>query len=326
MANRSRRVTAKPASKRIALFIVLFLVSATGMMILHKADLLTPLADALFSWGDGGSTELVRIYPADTLDKTQTADIPDADINTIVCSEYSFEELVNVPSVEVNQSLLLVNTKQKIPDDFPAEIIEYNDTGVLMNRCITDAYAELSKAVREKFDTKLYVSSSYRTAKEQADIIIEVGPETATEVGASEHQTGLALDVYVAYYSGDGFIDCDAGKYVNESCTDYGFIIRYPKDKVDITGIRFEPWHIRYVGKPHSQIIGQNGVALEEYIESYEVGAFYAVGDYVISRQKLEGVIRVPDGATSVTVSPDNMGNVFITAYYGSKEEGHGNN
>ncbi len=306
-------------SASVFVFALAFIISATCVFYLHKTDKLSEIVDGFFDTSGEEITEELRLYPAQESQQSHTLSMPDESTigHLLKCKTYTLDEICKNPEFTVNQSLILVNTKNKIPDDYPADIVEYNDTGVLMNSCITKAYAELSAAIREKFGQKLYISSSYRSAEEQAAVIIEVGPETATEVGASEHQTGLALDIYVAQFSGDRFIGCDAGKYVNSNCGDFGFIIRYPADKVDVTGIRFEPWHIRYVGKPHSKIISQQGLAFEEYVESYEMGAFYSFEDYVVSRQKADGDIKIPVGAKNVTVSEDNMGGVFVTAYYG---------
>lgn len=92
----------------------------------------------------------------------------------------------------------------------------------------------------------------------------------------------------------------------------YGFIIRYPLFKKHITGIRFEPWHIRYVGLPHSEIIYKERLTLEEYIESLEVGRYYRFKNYYISRQQGEKLL-IPSNLTDVVVSPDNTGFYIIT-------------
>jgi D-alanyl-D-alanine carboxypeptidase len=134
-----------------------------------------------------------------------------------------------------------------------------------------DAYAQLSGVVKELTGNKLYVSSDLRTREEQEALYRE-DPATATIPGASEHQSGLALDVYVAYYAGDAFLKSPSGRFVNTHAHHYGFIIRYPAYGEEITGIRFEPWHIRYVGAPHARVIYNNQLTLEEYILSFEVG------------------------------------------------------
>ena len=64
--------------------------------------------------------------------------------------------------------------------------------------------------------------------------------------------------------------DTETQKWLMEHCQDFGFILRYPKDKEEITGIIYEPWHYRYVGKKHAAIIMENGLCLEEYLRDME--------------------------------------------------------
>ncbi len=86
--------------------------------------------------------------------------------------------------------------------------------------------------------------------------------------GTSEHQTGLAMDVLSDEYSSldEGFVNTKAYEWLKENCYKYGFIIRYPKEKEDITKYNFEPWHIRYVGITHSKEITNKNLTLEEYL------------------------------------------------------------
>ena len=75
--------------------------------------------------------------------------------------------------------------------------------------------------------------------------------------------------------SGDYTIDMSfestpAFNWLIEHCDEYGFILRFPKDKEDITGVTYEPWHYRYVGKEHAKIIMERGICLEEYLQ--EIG------------------------------------------------------
>lgn len=89
--------------------------------------------------------------------------------------------------------------------------------------------------------------------------------------GESEHQSGLAVDISSAendYQLNENFGDTEAGKWVAEHADEYGFILRYPADKTDITGYGFEPWHLRYVGVTAAEEISGQGVVLEEYIET----------------------------------------------------------
>ena len=223
---------------------------------------------------------------------------------------YTFEEASK--KFTVDQSLLLVNSEHTITSDYPADIVEYKDTGVLMNACIIDSYAELSKAVSDNVGDKLYVMSSYRSYEDQQRVYDEEGPEIAALPGTSEHQTGLALDVYVSEFAGAGFIQSDAGIFVNDHCYDYGFIIRYPYGGEDITGFEYEPWHIRYVGLPHSKLIEESGCLFEDYAELFEVDEYSEYEGYLIGRMPKDE-IRIPKDAKDVVISEDGLGFVFVT-------------
>jgi len=227
--------------------------------------------------------------------------------------EYVLTELQKLEHVQFNQSMMLINTDYMLPEDFTAEIAEYRDTGVNMNSCITMAYGTLSDAVKAATGDTLFISSGIRDRKQQQRLY-EEQPETATIPGASEHETGLSMDVYVAYYAGDGFLKSEAGRFVNDYCDEYGFIIRYPSYGEKETSIPFEPWHIRYVGFPHSEIIYNNRLTLEEYIFSLEEGVCYEADGYLITRQRPKnGRVQVPVECKEYVVSSDNTGCYIIT-------------
>lgn len=226
---------------------------------------------------------------------------------------FTLSELEEKENVIFDQSMMLVNTEYMLPDGFLPEISEYKDTDVYMNSCMLEAYACLSAAVTEKFDKKLYVSDDFRTADEQEQLYIDM-PDTATKVGASEHQTGLALDVYTAYFAGDSFVKSPVGRFINSECWKYGFIIRYPSYGEDVTGIRFEPWHIRYVGEIHANIIYNNHLTLEEHVLSMEIGKWYETDGYLICRQAAtDGELTLPESFTSCVISTDNTGYYIAT-------------
>lgn len=93
-----------------------------------------------------------------------------------------------------------------------------------------------------------------------------------TEPGHSEHHSGLALDIITVEYQRDvyslteQFAETDGYRWLIAHCAEFGFILRYPKGKTDITQINYEPWHYRYVGKEHAQYIMEHDLTLEEYI------------------------------------------------------------
>ena len=132
------------------------------------------------------------------------------------------------------------------------------------------AFDELrADAMEEGLD--IYISSGFRSYYDQTVIYNnyteiygwEVSDTFSARPGHSEHQSGLAIDVNTI---DDAFADTPEAAWLAEHCAEYGFIIRYAADKVDITGYKYEPWHIRYVGKEIAAEVTELGIALEEYL------------------------------------------------------------
>lgn len=223
---------------------------------------------------------------------------------------------VPLEDYSLTSNLILVNKDHPVPEDYPFDIVFYRDTDVPMNAAITEDYGRMSDYVREDMQDHLYVSSSYRSYEDQERVYNEEGPEVAAVPGQSEHQTGLALDVYAMYFAGSAFPDSQVGQFVINNCSQFGFIIRYPRGAEDITGFSYEPWHIRYVGLPHSELITDAGITLEEYIDIYEPGSWYSYGSCYIARLP-EDDLKIPQELTGyeITVSPDNTGYAFVTVY-----------
>lgn len=121
------------------------------------------------------------------------------------------------------------------------------------------------------------VISAYRSIESQADLYDKIefsyGKDYAEKYAQkpqySEHHTGLAIDLGI-FHSEDGSSETFDGsgkyKWFLENCQDYGFILRYEKEKEDITGINYEAWHFRYVGKKAAKYISENNLCLEEYL------------------------------------------------------------
>ena len=95
--------------------------------------------------------------------------------------------------------------------------------------------------------------------------------QAVTVPGSSEHQIGLAVDIITADYTSldEGFGDTPAGKWLAENSCKYGFILRYPQGKEEITSIEYEPWHFRYVGTEAATVITENDICLEEFWNMY---------------------------------------------------------
>ncbi len=156
--------------------------------------------------------------------------------------------------------ILLVNKTHPIPASYSPGLlpIAYN------------AFSELRKGAAEAgFDIQLI--SGYRSYETQKGLynnyVATYGQAEAdtfsAKPGTSEHQTGLAMDVG---WIDDSYGDTPSGKWLAANCYKYGFIIRYPKGKEGITGYKYEPWHIRYLGVDIATDVYNSGLCLEEYL------------------------------------------------------------
>ena len=234
------------------------------------------------------------------------------DVDSLSMKKVSIDELLASPEqFGLNESMLIVNKDYKVSREESFDIVYYKDTDVPMNRAIVSDYARLSAAVLDACGEKMFVMSSVRTYGEQS-VLYDEDPVVAAPPGESEHHTGLALDVYAYQFAGPGFLDSPVGKFVNKYCGDYGFIIRYPEGKEAVTNFSYEPWHIRYVGFPHSQYISDHRITLEEYFDRFEKDQYYQIDSYLVSRQ--DGPeYWIPETYEAISVSPDNTGAYFIT-------------
>ena len=171
--------------------------------------------------------------------------------------------------------LILVNNYNAMPDDFDIETVEVED-GYYIDARVHDALQEMLADCREAGYSPRLIST-FRTRETQQYLYDHTANKADTAVpGHSEHECGLAADIIDADSLGwadpliDEQEDMPAQKWLMEHCQDYGFILRYPKDKEDITEIIYEPWHYRYVGKEHAAIIMANGISLEEYLRNMQ--------------------------------------------------------
>ncbi len=160
--------------------------------------------------------------------------------------------------------ILIVNKTYGLPQN-------YNDGGGLTTQT-KNAFAEMKKAAAAE-GIELRIASGYRSYAYQKDLyngyLRRPGQSQAyvetysARPGHSEHQTGLAIDVNNASKS---FLGTPEQKWLEAHCVEYGFIIRYPEGKEDITGYQYEPWHIRYLGKETARKVYESGLCLEEYL------------------------------------------------------------
>ncbi|MBA4542712.1 MULTISPECIES: D-alanyl-D-alanine carboxypeptidase family protein [Thermoactinomyces] len=181
---------------------------------------------------------------------------------------------------------VVVNKHRSLPADYvPADLIQPNipfaGQGDLEKKHLRkEAAHALEQLVQAAAKQNLHLVgiSGYRSYARQKAIyennVRKNGKERTSQFsaypGQSEHETGLAIDVSSpsAHLALDeSFGETKEGKWLAEHAAEYGFIIRYPKGKTQITGYAYEPWHIRYVGKEIAQEIAQKGITLEEYFQ-----------------------------------------------------------
>ena len=176
---------------------------------------------------------------------------------------------------------LLVNPDHLMPDDYSPTVVSVGGNYKLESKAAA-AWQDM-QAAASRDGVSLWIISAYRTLERQTELYqekveeyknlgynegdakIEAGKWVAVP-GTSEHCLGYAADLCSLE---ENFENSDQFAWLQKHCAEYGFILRYPKDKVDITKISYEPWHYRYVGSNHAQIIMSQGLCLEEYLEQY---------------------------------------------------------
>ena len=215
-------------------------------------------------------------------------------------------------------NLLLVNADYPLKNNISESLIpaDMRFPEILMKR----EAAHLLQLVLEKIcaGNAIVPVSGYRSLKEQSAIWNDSRRDNGEEFtrkyvalpNHSEHQTGLAIDLGANEEEID-FICPDFPYYgicdeFRKAAPDYGFVERYSKEKEEITGISHEPWHFRYVGYPHSKIMQENGLSLEEYTDFIKAHSENKKYHFVQSRGAEIEVYYVPaeDDKTLITI-PD---------------------
>lgn len=182
----------------------------------------------------------------------------------------------------IDWNILLVNKDHPVPDDYEIDFTELSNGERIDSRIYPELQSMFDDARARGMH--LFVREGYRTMKEQQQVMNEkvkkymedghskqeakrLAEEYVAIPGTSEHQLGLSVD-----------INADTSKtpssevyaWLAENSYKYGFVKRYPSDKVDITGINDEPWHYRYVGKKVAKEMKEKNLCLEEYLEQLE--------------------------------------------------------
>lgn len=182
--------------------------------------------------------------------------------------------------------LVLINKQHPIPEDYDFTLGTFK-AGMRCDERIIDDLLLMMQAAKDD-GVNLEVCSPYRGDNRQEYLFnrkiknymgqgmsymeaYKLASQIVTVPGASEHQVGLALDIWSDNYKSldKGFEDTEAGKWLAEHSCEYGFVLRYPEGKEYITSIEYEPWHFRYVGREAAMTMKQENICLEEFWDKY---------------------------------------------------------
>ena len=223
--------------------------------------------------------ELSELYQ-----QVQAVEIREDYTETMVASAPKETVTVTVPGHKDDWNLILVNENSPIPESYEP-MLEKIEGGKLVDTRIVASLTTMFQAMRaEGLDPM--VCSGYRTIEKQHNLFEEdiqtqvragktydqafyKAKEYTALPGASEHHTGLAVDIVGRSHQNLNKAQAKTREaiWLAEHCAEYGFILRYPADKTDVTGIAYESWHFRYVGEEAAEYIMENALALEEYVE-----------------------------------------------------------
>lgn len=235
------------------------------------AGLLMLLAAALY---------LVLLMPQNARDEQgrlqQPAETAVEETAEVEISEQQKKE-TDLPDIDIDSwEYVLVNAEHSIGEYAP-ELGEFE--GQKLDQRILEPMQSFVAGARAE-GLSVFLSSGYRGYEEQQYLfnrkVEQYGEEQAATIvsrpGTSEHQTGLACDITDEYYElkNESLENTALYQWMSRHCQEYGFIVRYPKDKEEITGIIYEPWHFRYVGVEAATYMVEHNLCLEEFVALYQ--------------------------------------------------------
>lgn len=222
---------------------------------------------------------------SEILETTEEADLEEADFEVADETEPA-DEAGAISFDRDDWKLILVNKQHPIPDGYEFTLGTISG-GLQCDERVIAPLRDMLKAARDD-GIALVICSPYRDIDRQTMLFnnkvdrymgggmsymdaYNLASQAVTVPGSSEHQIGMALDIITSDYSSldEGFGDTAAGKWLAQNSYKYGFILRYPKGKEEITSIEFEPWHFRYVGVDAATVMTENGICLEEFWNLY---------------------------------------------------------
>ena len=288
--NNGKRIAA------ICLTVVVFVISSSFAFPVSGSEELSDSSDPkVFLESEEGTIEIEKMditkFSATEEDiaelvKETENDVVSKDPGTIAEGTIIYDEVEGYKNAtfEDDWQLILINKDNPVPDDYEFELGTIRGN-IKSDVRVVEHVLEMIKAAKEDGVT-LAICSPYRDYDKQTVLFnrkvksylkrgmskeeaINLAAQTVAIPGTSEHQVGLAFDFISNDYTtlDAGFANTLAGRWLKNNGYRYGFILRYPRNKEEITKIEFEPWHYRYVGADAATEIMSQGITLEEYVE-----------------------------------------------------------
>ncbi len=190
-------------------------------------------------------------------------------------------EIISEDTTSNDSLLRIINKKQTIePDYVPSDLVDVPVSQYSHQKLRQEAASSLEEMFKAASDDgiELYLISGYRSYTKQQELQNyyrdTLGDVQADRIdcipGSSEHQIGLAVDLGTVdhkYELDTDFSKTEAYQWLISHCSEYGYILRYPEGKEEVTGIKFSPWNFRYVGNEYSTKITESGLTMEEYFQ-----------------------------------------------------------
>ena len=242
---------------------------------------------------------------------SQSIDIPLIPMSLRYIDSTGYMALVNR-----QHPVLLKPSSYQLMGVWPTVAVSRVD-GMYLHESALRAVSEMFASARQAGMSDFFVSSGFRSYADQVQLYGDGSNSAFVQPpGHSEHHTGLAADILVMGIGMMEMADTTEGRWLADNSYRYGLILRYPEGAMDITGIAFEPWHFRYVGRVHAYYMKRNNFVLEEYLQYIrQHGHFYfnknGVTYHVLYQVPYDGMIYVPDGPEFI-VSKDNKGGYIV--------------
>ncbi len=269
----------------IKILLTVILIFALGILITFiflNLNLVKPLEDSDTNLSVSDSTVIVDDDTTSSEDDISDDNLSEVDDTETTSSDVVEEE----PVMDIDTdawNLILASEASPTGPEFPVELATLSSGYQVDARIVTELNAMIDAAAQDGYT--IMVASAYRSYDYQAGLFankverqkalgyndeeaVATAKMVVAQPGTSEHQTGLALDLVTPEFQRleEEIETRPEIQWLFEHCYEYGFVLRYPKEKTEITGIIYEPWHYRYVGVEAATYMTQNNLTLEEYL------------------------------------------------------------